>query len=438
LEVTNLDNKEYEFIVVGSGAGGATLARQLSKQGKDVLVVETGRYEEKIGTFHDAIRYFDTSKSTKIPAKSKEGVILWRTLMAGGSTVVSCGNATRCLEDELAGFGIALNEEFAEAEREMNVSPIAEGLLSEGSERIMRASKELGYSMELMPKFIDPVKCQKNGTCVFGCANGAKWTALNYLEEARQSGADILYKTRVQRVLVEDGKARGIKGIGPQGQIEILSDVVILAAGGLGTPVILQQSGVNNAGQGLFVDLFVNTYGVTEGLNQIHEPTMALVDRQFHKSKGFILSPFVQHTKMIRFIEFGARGLTLPTHRLIGIMTKIMDEPVGSVYPDGTVSKPVTARDWTRLREGSSIAREILVKAGADDNSILVSKPQGAHPGGTAALGKVVDKDLQTCVDNLFVCDASVLPRAPGMPPILTIVALAKRLAKTMSKRIGA
>lgn len=43
------------------------------------------------------------------------------------------------------------------------------------------------------------------------------------------------------------------------------------------------------------------------------------------------------------------------------------------------------------------------------------------------------DRDLQTKVDNLFVCDSSVFPQAPGMPPILTIAALAKRLARTLA-----
>ncbi|MCR4405547.1 MAG: GMC family oxidoreductase [Anaerolineae bacterium] len=428
-----MKGRKYEFLIVGSGAGGATLARELSKNGKEVLVVEKGRYEEKIGTFRDALRYFDANRLTKTPAKSKEGVILWRALMAGGSTVVSAGNATRCLEEELGDFGIALDEEFAEAEREMGVCPIAEELLSEGSERIMWASKELGYKMEPMPKFIDPVKCQKCGQCLLGCVKGAKWTALDYLEEARQHGADILYSTTIEQVLLENGRVKGVRGVGPHGEIEIPADVVILAAGGLGTPVILQQSGIRDAGHGLFVDLFVNTYGVTEGLNQIHEPSMTLVDHEFHQSKGFILSPHVNHHRMVRFMEIGARGPALPTRRLMGIMTKIVDEPVGRVYPDGTVSKPVTKRDWTRLQGGSSIAKEILVKAGADGKSIVVSKPQGAHPGGTAAMGKVVDKHLQTKVDSLFVCDASVFPTPPGAPPILTIVALAKRLAKTLA-----
>jgi choline dehydrogenase-like flavoprotein len=428
-----MNGKKYDFLIVGSGAGGATLARELSTRGKNVLVVERGRYEEKIGTVRDTLRYYDLDRLTKAPAQSKEGVILWRAFMAGGTTVVSCGNATRCLEEELAAFGITLDEELAEAEQEMNVSPIAEGLLSEGSERILWAAKDLGYQMELMPKFIDPVRCQKCGQCTAGCAHGAKWTALPYLDEATQNGAEVVYDTRVQQVVVEKGRARGVRGIGPDGEIEFLSDVVILAAGGLGTPVILQRSGVERAGQGLFVDLFVETYGVTGGLNQVREPAMPLVDHEFHRSQGFILSPRVILSRSTRFTVMGARGLTLPTRRLIGIMTKIVDEPVGRVYPDGSISKPVTERDWMRLREGSSIAGDILVRAGADRESIVVSKPTGAHPGGTAAIGDVVDKHLQTEVDNLFVCDASVLPTSPGLPPILTIVALSKRLAKVLA-----
>jgi choline dehydrogenase-like flavoprotein len=74
-----------------------------------------------------------------------------------------------------------------------------------------------------------------------------------------------------------------------------------------------------------------------------------------------------------------------------------------------------------------------LTAAGCDPHSLVTTRTQGAHPGGTAAIGKVVDTDLQTRVQNLFVCDASVLPAAPGLPPILTIAALAKRLAKILT-----
>jgi choline dehydrogenase-like flavoprotein len=428
-----MSTRKHEFVIVGSGAGGATLARELSKRGKEVLVVERGKLEEQIGTFRDSRRYYDTNKLGTKFTTSREGVMLWRTFMAGGTTVAAMGNAVRCLEEELAGFGITLEEEFVEAEREMDVAPIAEGLLSEGAQRIRWAAHELGYRMDPMPKVIDPVRCQKCGGCSFGCARYAKWTALDYLNEARQNGAEVIYNTRIQEVSIEGGKARGVRGAGPDGPIEFPADVIVLAAGGLGTPVILQRSGVKDAGRNLFIDLLVNTYGVTEGLNQLHEPNMALVDLEFHRSKGFLLSPYAQSSRMVRFLEAGVKAMALPKDRLIGVMTKIADEPAGRVYGDGSVSKPVTERDWRRLREGSSISKEILVKAGAKPDSILVTNPGGAHPGGTAAIGQIVDKDLQTHIENLFVCDASVLPAAPGLPPILTIVALAKRLGRTLA-----
>jgi choline dehydrogenase-like flavoprotein len=435
-----MQSRKYEFLIVGSGAGGATLARELAGRGRDVLVLERGKREGRVGTFKDCTRYYDAdrlalvpSRLTKMPRRSNEGVIIWRTFMAGGTTVVSCANGVRSLEQVLSELGISLEEEFAEAEREMRIAPIDERLLSEGSARIREACEEIGYKMGLMPKFIDPVECRRCGQCIMGCASSAKWTALEYLDEAEDSGADIVYDTVVEHVLIENGKARGVSAVGPQGRIEVLADTVILAAGGLATPVILQQSGIEDAGSDLFVDLFVNTYGVAEELALAEEPEMTLVDVEFHEVKGFILSPMVYHSRRARYLETGLKGLRLPNNRLIGMMTKIADEPAGRVHADGTISKPVTEKDRTGLREGSSISREILVKAGVDENSILVSKVQGAHPGGTAGIGRIVNTDLQTEIDNLFVCDASVFPTAPGLPPIVTIVALAKRLAKILS-----
>jgi len=424
---------KYDYVIVGSGAGGATLARELARRGKRPLVIETGKLERNVGTYRASTRFYDAHGAgiLKMPKMSREGAVIWRTFMAGGSTVVSCGNGVRCLEKELSELGINLEAELSEAESELHVAPIAERLLSDGSREIMRASRELGYTMELMPKFISQKGCRKCGQCVLGCPNNAKWTALDYLEEAEAGSAQIMYGTRCISVDMENGRVKGIKVIGPQGAVDIMADVVIIAAGGLGTPVILQNSGIRNAGTVLFIDFLVNTYGTTDGLNQIHEPAMALVSHDFYQSRGFILSPFVSYPKIMRIMELGVRGLNTQDNKIIGIMTKIRDEPIGQVYPDGTVSKPVTKKDREKLDEGSRISKEILKKAGA--KKLFVSRVQGGHPGGTAAIGKVVDSNMQTQIHNLFVCDASILPTAPGLPPILTIVALAKRLAKHLA-----
>ena len=133
-----MKTEKCDYLIVGSGAGGATLAKELTRRGKSLSLVEAGKREGKIGTFRDALRYYDSNnKLTRTPRKSREGVVLWRALMAGGSTVVSCGCGVRCLEQELNDFGINLEAEFAEAE--LNIAPIAERLLSNGSKEIMRA-----------------------------------------------------------------------------------------------------------------------------------------------------------------------------------------------------------------------------------------------------------------------------------------------------------
>jgi choline dehydrogenase-like flavoprotein len=425
--------EKHDFLIVGTGAGGATLASELTRRGRRPLVVEAGKPEENIGTYRDSTRYYDARGIGifKMPKMSREGTVLWRTFMAGGSTIVSCGNGVRCLERELSELGINLEAELTEAESELHVAPIAEKLLSDGSREIMRVSQELGYTMEPMPKFINPKSCRKCGQCALGCPNDAKWTALDYLKEAEAHGAEVMYGTKCLSAIIENGRVKGIQAVGPQGVVKIMADAVIIAAGGLGTPVVLQKSGIKNAGTGLFMDLLVNTYGSTDGLNQVHEPTMTLVNHDFHQSRGFILSPFVNHAGIVRLMELGMKALTMRDNKIIGMMTKICDEPIGRVYPDGSVSKPVTEKDKEKLREGARISKEILAKAGAIN--MVVSRVQGAHPGGTAAVGTVVDSNLQTEVNNLFVCDSSVLPRAPGLPPILTIVALAKRLAKSLA-----
>jgi choline dehydrogenase-like flavoprotein len=118
------------------------------------------------------------------------------------------------------------------------------------------------------------------------------------------------------------------------------------------------------------------------------------------------------------------------------MMTKIADDSVGRVEANGCIKKTVTSEDKKKFIEGNSLVKEILIKSGADPKSIFTIKQiRGPHPGGTAAIGEVVNNNLETEIKDLFVCDNSVLPKEPGLPPILTIIALSKWLAEKLSSK---
>jgi choline dehydrogenase-like flavoprotein len=87
--------------------------------------------------------------------------------------------------------------------------------------------------------------------------------------------------------------------------------------------------------------------------------------------------------------------------------------------------------DKVKIYKGYARAREILAHAGA--RSIHRSPYLAAHPGGTAKINDVVDTDLKTAIDNLYVCDCSVMPKAWGLPPTFSLIALGKRLAKHLA-----
>jgi choline dehydrogenase-like flavoprotein len=417
---------ETEFAIIGSGAGGATLAFELAKKGKKVLILERGSIVPRIGTERAAIGFYD--KYGRL--KSKEGVIIYRTIMAGGTTVVSCGNGVRSLEKELNDLEINISRELDEAEKELGVAPFDLKLMGDGTKRILESAKNLGYDFVPMPKFIDFEKCLSCGNCILGCVPKAKWSALMYIQKAQNFGTTLITNFKLNSIIVKNNKAIGLEGKVQNESIKIVAEKIVIATGAIETPNILQKLGLS-AGNNLFCDLYTVVYGISKDSGLSKEPTMAIVNDSFHKSDGFILSPFLDTALSLVFTNIKYYKMAMERDKLLGIMVKIKDDMEGRVR-NGRISKKITEGDKNKLERGNLIAKEILLEVGVDPASITIIKPRGAHPGGTAAIGDVIDKNHETKIKNLFVSDASALPEAPGLPPILTIIALSKRLAKIL------
>jgi len=115
-------------------------------------------------------------------------------------------------------------------------------------------------------------------------------------------------------------------------------------------------------------------------------------------------------------------------------MVKAKDELGGKLTDKGGLRKILDRNEKQKLRKGYERAKKILERAGAKD--IFRTQYLAAHPGGTVKVGHLLDDNLATECDNLYVCDCSVIPEAWGLPPTATIIGLGKRLSKYLSGEI--
>jgi choline dehydrogenase-like flavoprotein len=118
--------------------------------------------------------------------------------------------------------------------------------------------------------------------------------------------------------------------------------------------------------------------------------------------------------------------------RTLGVMIKLKDEVSGRIDERGRISKGLTGADRRRLDRAEAVAADILRRAGCDPRTIFTTPLRGTHPSATVRIGAVVDAGLETEVPGLSVCDASVFPEALARPTVLTILALARRLARRL------
>lgn len=394
------------YIIVGTGAGGALLARELAKNDLPVTILEKGPYIES----KDAFEYYD---------KYNDSVDLLTTTCIGGATIVSMSNMVRALDEELLDYDVDLTEAYEYVENLVDVHQLDDSHIGEGTQRFLDAGRELGLKTMKMPKAIREDDCIQCGKCAFGCPADAKWSGKDFVDEAVEAGATLICEADVFELISEDGKIKGVKYIKDDREEEIYGDTVVLSAGAISSALILRSAGID-AGRELFFDPFVSVGGYLKDINFNTEVQMAgLV-----VGENFVLSPHFSS-----FIRANIPDDSVTDKDILSIMVKTPDECKGYIDDDGDVYKTNTITDIRYLAEGVATAGFILEKAGVDPNTIGSTVYRGAHPGGTAPIGKIVNSNLETEISNLYVCDASVLPISPGKPPILTILALSKRLA---------
>ena len=439
--------KKYDYIVVGSGPGGATLAKELSYQTNSVLIVEYGPRFTKTG-----IRNVSTSSilidKDKRPIRSDGGIWIGRARVLGGSSYVGMGNAVTPPKTILDEWGIDLSEELASAKKDMNVTLMPRDLIGQGTQKIIDGARSIGLEMKPTPKCVDFSKCASCGQCMWGCPTQAKWTSVDFIDDAINNGAELLLNTEVKRVLHNNEKVTGIHAIKEGTELKIDGVNVILSAGALETPRILQNTGISDAGKGIALDVFQTTYGYTEDVGMQNEHIMAVYLDKLVNDKELFSAPYMYHPYyLVRDIKghtptrigiaeqlkiiVKSRGID--ARRLIGMMTKIRDEITGEVRNDGTIRKTLTDKDQAKLDEAHEINKRILVAAGAHSKTILRGVYESGHPCCTAPIGKIVDENQETEVKGLFVSDASIFPSPLGMPPTLTIVALSKKLSRFLT-----
>jgi choline dehydrogenase-like flavoprotein len=276
-----------------------------------------------------------------------------------------------------------------------------------------------------MPKMGNYENCISCGRCIFGCTHNAKWDSRQFLQLACERGAQVILGCQVEKVVVEGGHAAGVEARQGWTRRFYPADLVVLAAGGFGTPVILQNSGIPCESR-LFVDPVLCVATEWGNALQCQELEMPFVVQREH----FILSPYFDYVSF-----FFNKGWKYPAKDILGIMIKLADSTVGSISRD-KLTKTLTSEDKQRLGEAVEIGKEILHRFGAKEETIFLGTINAAHPGGMLPLTEDEADSFHhgRLPENLYVADATLIPESLGNPPILTIIAIAKRVSKICSQ----
>ncbi len=471
-----------DVIVCGGGTAGPVVAARLVQGGASVLLLEAGPDH---GALPEGRWPADLLDATRIPTSHDWGYVsedgglpFERARVIGGCSAHNGCTASWGHRADYDGWGLAgweadmLQPLFEEASRRMRVRLFEEGDWSPLHRAFIEAGVALGLPLEDRLQTLDvrPSVCAEPSNS----PGGIRWNAaLAYLDPVRgDPHLTIQGDTLVDRVLIEDGRALGVRAIGPDGAFEARAGRIVLAGGTYGSPAMLLRSGVGPATdlRALGLDIVADLPGVGGNLHD-------------HPSYELILRPNEEYER--RTAAFAATGSALPdelgfaslasslatdgvvdlhlfsevrmsgeqpglfvvclTPRSRGRLRLRDANPETSPILDHGFLTDEAGHDLAVLIEGVERARRFLAAApmaklfarelvpGPDADLPVVIRANVAHcwhPVGTCAMGDVTDdRGRVRGVDGLIVADASLMPRTVRATTNLPTVVIGERIA---------
>ena len=503
-----------EVIVVGTGAGGAIAAARLAAAGRDVLLLEEGdlvradEFTEREAAMTERL-YADGG----LRATEDLGVSLLQGRAVGGGTTVNWLIMLRTPDHVLAewathhgttGMSAAeMRPVFERIEREVHARPVPDDAHSPNNRILLDGAGRLGWRTHRA--IVNARGCVRSGFCGQGCRYDAKQGALlTWVPTALGHGARLLAGARATRLeQVESGGAvgRGALRTSPRKRVHIAlheprtgralgtataeAPVVVVAGGAVGTPVLLERSGLGGGGVGRwlrlhpttavsarydrpihasagiplsamcdeFADLDGRGYGVWLECPPVHPSLMAAASPGFGAAHAALLGDFATIGALIVLARDGAER----THS----SGRVRVDRRGHVRLDYRLHRA----DAAHLAHGITAAARLHLAAGAREVFTLHTDPVtvrterdlawiaarslapndvalfSAHVNGTCRMGTDPETSGTTPhgerhgAPGIFVADGSLLPTAPGVNPQETIMALASVVAERMIAR---
>ncbi len=482
---------ECDVVVVGTGAGGAVVAKELAERGVAVLLVEEGEYHTRKDFVRRSIpgmrKLYKNAGLNGVVGNCVIPIPLGKGV--GGSTTINSGTCLRAPDwivdkwQQDHGLADFTPDHFAQyydkVERTLEVAPSDKKAVGAAADVLARGCDKLGWKHFAVPR--NAPGCDGQGVCQWGCPTDAKKSMnVSYVPLALQRGAQLVTGLRVQQVWLENGRAVGVIGRSSDGKtIRVRARGTVLACGSLATPVMLLSQGIANAsgmvGRNLTIHPATSVSGVfDEEIRGFEHVPQGHGVTEFHKDGILILgasAPLDVGATMFPMVGRRYMELMSAYDRVASFGVMVEDEPNGRIVL-GPGKRPLMlyklgTRERRLLARGSAAVARIFYEAGsreihteirhhhelrssADIDRLESACPGGLdvmmigfHPLGTCRMGVDPDKSVvdpyheSHDVPGLYIVDGSVVPTSIAVNSQLTIMAFATRAGELLASRFS-